>query len=188
MSHAAPVQNPIYGVLAEFDNRYDLLAAAKGSYAAGYRDMDAYSPFAVHGLAEAIGKSDTIVQKMVLTAAICGMVGGFTLMWWITNVAYPFNSGGRQDFSWPVYIPITFETTVLCASLTAAIGMLAINGLPRPHHSLFSSKAFERATQDRFFLCLESTDPKFNVDEAKSFLQQFRPMGVTEVENTELEK
>jgi len=175
-------------VLAEFDNRFDLMKAAKGAYSAGYREMDAYTPFPIHGLADAIGKADTIVQKMVLTAGMCGMVGGFALMYWITNIAYPFNVGGKPDFSWPVYIPITFECTVLAAALTAAIGMMAINGLPRPHHPLFSVPAFDRASQDRFFLCLESTDPKFSLEGSKAFLEQFRPMGVTEVENTELEK
>jgi hypothetical protein len=188
MSHAAPPQNPVYGVLAEFDNRYDLLEAAKGAYAAGYREMDAYTPFPVHGLADAIGKADTIVQKMVLCAGLTGMVGGFALMYWITVIVYPFNVGGKPNFSWPVYVPITFECTVLLAALTAAFGMLAINGLPKPHHPLFSVPAFDRASQDRFFLCLESADPKFDSATARDFLLKYQPMGVTEVENTELEK
>jgi len=188
MSHATPTQNPIYGVMAEFDNRFDLLTAAKTAYSAGYRAMDAYAPFPVHGLAEAIGKTDNIVQRMVLAAGLTGCIGGFGLMYWITNIVYPLNVAGKPNFSWPVYVPITFECTVLAAALTAAIGMLAVNGLPRPHHPLFSVPQFERATQDRFFLCIESADPKFNLAEARSFLEQFHPMGVTEVENTELEK
>jgi hypothetical protein len=150
--------------------------------------MDAYTPFPVHGLADAIGKADTIVQKMVLGAGLTGMVGGFALMYWITNIVYPFNVGGKPNFSWPVYVPITFECTVLLAALTAAFGMLAINGLPKPHHPLFSIPAFDRASQDRFFLCIESADPKFNADSARLFLEKYHPLGVTEVENTELEK
>ena len=188
MSHAAPVQLALHGVMAEFDNRFDLLEAAHAAYAAGYREMDAYTPFPVHGLADAIGKTDNIVQRMVLGAGLAGCIGGFGLMYWITNIVYPFNVGGKPNFSWPVYVPITFECTVLLAALTAAFGMLAINGLPRPHHPVFSVPAFERATQDRFFLCLEATDPKFTPEEAAAFLKKFQPMGVTEVENTELEK
>ena len=188
MSHAAPVQNPVFGVMAEFDNRFDLLEAAHGAYAAGYREMDAYTPFPVPGLADAIGKADTIVQKMVLIAGLAGMTGGFALMYWITTIVYPFNVGGKPNFSWPVYVPITFECTVLAAALTAAFGMLAINGLPRPHHPVFSVPAFERASQDRFFLCIESSDPKFSLDGAKAFFTKYHPLGVTEVENTELEK
>jgi hypothetical protein len=182
----APVQL-LHGVMAEFDNRYDLLEAAHAAYAAGYREMDAYTPFPVHGLAEAIGKADNIVQKMVLTAGLAGLAGGFGLMYWITNIVYPFNVGGKPNFSWPVYIPITFECTVLLAGLTAAFGMLAINGLPRPHHPVFSVPAFDRASQDRFFLCLEATDHQFEVESAKRFLAQFNSLGVTEVENTEAE-
>jgi Protein of unknown function (DUF3341) len=174
--------------MAEFDNRFDLLEAAHAAYAAGYRDMDAYTPFPVHGLADAIGKADNIVQRMVLGAGLTGCIGGFALMYWITNIVYPFNVGGKPNFSWPVYVPITFECTVLLAALTAAFGMLAINGLPQPHHPVFSVPAFERATQDRFFLCLEATDPKFTAEDAAAFLKKFHPMGVTEVENTELEK
>jgi hypothetical protein len=173
----------LHGVMAQFDNHHDLLKAAKAAYAAGYRQMDAYTPFAVHGLADAIGKTDNIVQKMVLAAGLAGCIGGFGLMYWITNIAYEFNVAGKPDFSWPVYIPITFECTVLLASLTAAAGMLAVNGLPRPHHPVFGAPGFERATQDRFFLCLETTDPKFQIDDAKHFLGQFHPLEVTDVEN-----
>jgi hypothetical protein len=173
----------MYGLMAQFDNRYDLLAAAKGAYAAGYREMDAYTPFPVHGLADAIGKADNWVQRMVLAGGLAGCAGGFALMYWITNIAYPMNVGGKPDFSWPAYVPITFETTVLLASLTAVFGMLGINGLPQPYHPVFNAPGFDRASQDRFFLCIETADPKFNADETRKFLESFHPQEVVEVES-----
>ena len=173
----------LYGLMAEFDNRHDLLDAAKGAYAAGYREMDAYSPFPVHGLADAIGKTDHWVQRIVLAGGLAGCAGGFALMYWITNIAYPMNVGGKPDFSWPAYVPITFETTVLLASFAAVIGMLGLNGLPQPYHPVFNAPNFDRASQDHFFLCVEAKDPKFNLEATRKLLESYHALEVVEVEN-----
>jgi hypothetical protein len=172
----------IYGLMAEFDQPEPLLDAAHRAHAAGYRHMDAYAPLPVEGLAEAIGFRKTTVQKLVLTAGILGATGGFTLCWWMTVVAYPHIVAGRPLNSWPAYVAITFESMVLIACLTAVIGMLALNGLPQPYHPVFNVEAFERASRDRFFLCIEATDPKFDVSETREFLESMHPMGVSEVE------
>jgi hypothetical protein len=172
----------IYGLMAEFDDPDVLLIAAQSAHQAGYRHMDAYSPMPVEGLAEAIGFRRTMVERLVLAAGILGATGGFTLCWWMSVIAYPHIVAGRPLNSWPAYIPITFEAMVLVACLTAAIGMLALNGMPQPYHPVFNVKAFERASRDRFFLCIESTDPKFDVSATREFLESLKPMEVAEVE------
>ncbi len=145
--------------------------------------MDAYSPMPIEGLAEAVGFRRNWVSPIVLFVGLCGCVGGFMLLWWISVVAYPHNVGGRPFDSWPAYIPITFECTVLLAALSAVIGMLAMNKLPTPYHPVFNVQSFaERASVDRFFLCIEAYDPKFDVVSAKAFLQQLNPEEVAEVE------
>jgi len=171
-----------YGVLAEFTDPEALLQAAHRAYAAGYRKMDAYTPMPIEGLAEAIGFRRHFVSLAVLIGGLCGCIGGFGLMYWITVIAYPLNEGGKPFNSWPAYIPPTFECTILLAALTAMFGMFAMNGLPMPYHPLFNVPAFERASQDRFFLCIEAEDPKFDREETKVFLEQLNPVGVTEVE------
>ena len=175
-------QYGLYGVMAEFADSEQLLQAARQAYAAGYRKMDAYSPLPVDGLAEAIGFRRNLVSPLVLLGGICGACGGFGLMYWITTIAYPFNVGGRPINSWPAYIPITFECTVLLAGLTAMIGMFALNGLPMPYHPVFNVAKFARASIDRFFLCIEADDPKFERERAKAFLNELNPIEVTEVE------
>jgi hypothetical protein len=172
----------IYGLMAEFDQPEPLVEAAKRAHAAGYRHMDAYAPMPVEGLAEAIGFRKTLIQKLVLVAGICGATGGFTLCYWMTVIAYPHNVAGRPLNSWPAYVPITFESMVLVACLTAVIGMLALNGLPMPYHPVFNVKEFERASRDRFFLCIEATDPKFDAAATREFLESLHPMEVAEVE------
>jgi hypothetical protein len=159
-------------MMAEFDDHQLLIKAAGAAHAAGYRKMDAYTPYPIHGLSEALGQAPTKISTLVLCGGILGCFGGFGLMCWITLVAYPMNVAGKPMYSWPAYIPITFETTVLCAALTAVFGMLALNGLPQPYHPVFNVERFKRASQDRFFLCIESVDPKYDAAATREFLSK----------------
>ena len=169
----------IYGAMAEFDTPEELITACKRAYASGFRRMDAYAPMPVEGLAEAIGYKKNKVALCVLIAGIVGALGGFGLLEWITVIAYPHNVGGRPLNSWPQYIPITFECMVLLAGVTALICMLAMNGLPQPYHPVFNVAEFDRASIDKFFLCIESRDPKFRSEDTLEFLRQ--SAGVREV-------
>jgi hypothetical protein len=173
----------LHGLMAEFEEPEQLIAAANRAYAAGYRKMDAYSPMPVEGLAEAIGFKRNWVSLVVLIGGLAGCIGGFSLLWWICMVAYPHNVGGRPFNSWPAFIPITFECTVLLAALSSVIGMLAMNKLPMPYHPVFNVQSFaERASVDRFFLCIEATDPKFDLEQTRAFLLELNPEEVAEVE------
>jgi ActD protein len=173
----------VYGLMAEFEEPEQLLEAARAAYGAGYRKMDAYSPMPVEGLAEAIGFTRNWVSAVVLAFGLAGCVGGFGLLYWITMIAYPMNVGGRPFNSWPTYIPVTFECTVLLAALSAVIGMLAMNKLPMPYHPVFNVKSFaQRASIDRFFLCIEAADPQFDPIQTRVFLEQLKPEEVAEVE------
>lgn len=169
----------VHGAMAEFDTPEELITACERAYAAGFRRMDAYAPMPVTGLAEAIGYKKNKVALCVLIAGICGAIGGFSLLEWITVVAYPHNVGGRPLNSWPEYIPITFECMVLLAGVTSLVSMLAMNGLPKPYHPVFNVGAFDRASIDKFFLCIESRDPKFRTEDTLEFLRQ--STGVKEV-------
>lgn len=172
----------LYGLMAEFDTPESLVEATRRCYKDGYRKMDAYTPMPVDGLPEALGSTRTWVSTFVFLGGLAGCVGGFGLMVWITCIAYPMNIGGRPFYSWPAYIPPTFEMTVLFASLTAVIGMFALNGLPEPYHPVFNVPRFQLASQDRFFLCIEAVDPRFNLEATKSFLHGLGPVEVSEVE------
>jgi Protein of unknown function (DUF3341) len=172
----------LYGLMAEFDTPEALVEATRRAYADGYRKMDAYTPMPVDGLPEALGSTRTWVSTLVFLGGLSGCVGGFFLMYWISCIAYPLNVGGRPLYSWPAYIPPTFECTVLLASLTAVVGMLALNGLPQPYHPVFNVPRFQLASQDRFFLCIEADDPHFNLEATKSFLAGLSPAEVSEVE------
>ena len=172
----------LYGLMAEFTAPEALVEATRRAFAEGYRKMDAYAPMPVEGLPEALGSTRTWVSTLVLLGGIAGGIGGFTLMYWISCIAYPFNVGGRPMYSWPAYIPPTFECTVLLASLTAVVGMLVLNGLPQPYHPVFNVPRFALASQDRFFLCIEARDPRFNLDATKAFMQGLGPTEVSEVE------
>lgn len=172
----------LYGLMAEFDEPEQLLAAAEKARDEGYREMDAYTPMPIEGLSEAVGFRSNMVQRIVFCFGLLGATGGFTLCWWMTVIAYPHNVAGRPLNSWPAYVPITFEGMVLIACLSAVIGMLALNGLPQPYHPVFNVKEFERASRDRFFLCIEAKDPKFDFDETREFLEGLGPQAVTEVE------
>jgi Protein of unknown function (DUF3341) len=175
-------QPAIFGLMAEFDGPETLLEAAHRSFAEGYRRMDAYSPFPVDGLAEAIGFRKTRLPLLVLLGGIIGCGGGFFLQYWASVIDYPLNVGGRPLNSWPMFIPVTFELTILVAGLTAVLGLLALNGLPMPYHPVFNVERFQFATRNRFFLCIESADPKFDLEATRRFLESCGPQGVYEVE------
>ena len=170
----------VFGLAAAFENADDLLRASEQAYARGYRKMDAFAPFAVEGLPEALGKR-TRLPLLVLIGGIIGGTSGYYMQWYANVVSYPINIGGRPIHSWPAFIPITFELAVLCAGLVAFVGALASSGLPRPYHPMFNLPEFERASQDRFFLCIETDDPIFDRNVTREFLQGLHPLSVAEV-------
>jgi hypothetical protein len=181
--HKAPDAPKLYGLMAEFENVNALTEAAKQTYAAGYRKMDAYSPFPIEPVWEAMHVHDRPVSFFVLCGGIVGMLGGFGLCYWVSTMAYPhpLNVGGRPFNSWPAFIPVTFEVTVLIASFAALISMLALNGLPMPYHPVFNVPSFLRASQDRFFLAIEAADPKFDRAKTFEFLKSLGPKEINEV-------
>jgi hypothetical protein len=173
---------PIYGMLAEFETPDELIVAVRRARAAGYRRMDAYTPFPVEHLAEELGFHHTNLPLIVLCAGLFGCAGGFFLQYWMSVWDYPINVGGRPLNSWPAFVPVTFETTILVASLAAVLAMLGLNGLPMPYHPLFNSPRFALATRNRFFLCIEATDPRFESETTAKFLTELKPKGVIAVE------
>jgi hypothetical protein len=172
---------PVYGLLAEFDNPTELVTAARQAHEAGYRKMDGYSPFPVEGLAEALGFERDRVPLVVLVGGILGCIGGYLMQYWVHVISYPINVGGRPYNSWPAFMVVTFEVTVLCAGLSALLGMLALNGLPMPYHPVFHSPRFAFATRDRFFLCIEASDPRFELAKTRQFLDSVGGHGISEV-------
>lgn len=172
----------LYGLMAEFEEHEQLLEAAKRAYAEGYRRMDGFSPFPIEGLAEALGHEMTLVPLFTLIGGIAGGLGGYFMEWYSMGRLYPINVGGRPLNSWPNFIPITFELTVLIASLSALISMLVLNKLPQPHHPVFNMPEFKRASIDRFFLCIETADPKFDREKTWEFLDSLKPLMIAEVE------
>lgn len=169
------------GLLAEFDSAEQLVTAARSLHDAGYRRLDAFTPYPVEGLAEALGFTRTRLPLMVLIGGIVRGLSGFALQWWTATQAYPLNIGGRPLNSWLAFIPVTFEATILVASLTAVLGMLALNGLPRPHHPLFAVAGFERATSHGYFLFVENRDAKFDRDTTTALLRSLVTRAVREV-------
>lgn len=171
----------LYGLMAEFADHEPLLAATRSAYAAGYRRMDAYSPFPVEGLAEALGHESTGVPLLALAGGMAGGLGAYFMEWYSMGHLYPLNVGGRPLNSWPNFIPVTFELTILIAAVSAFVGMWALNRLPQPHHPVFSVPQFRRASIDRFFLCIEAVDPQFDRGETERFLSGLKPVSLTEV-------
>lgn len=174
---------PIYGLLAEFTEPNELIAAVRQTHEAGYRHIDAYSPYPVEELSEALELRRTRLPLLVLVGGIIGGLAGYGLQYWTAGFAYPLNVGGRPFNSWPAFIPITFETTVLVAALFAVLGMLALNGLPMPYHPVFNVPRFALASRDRFFLCIEATDPQFDREGTRRFLERLVPRTVSEVDH-----
>jgi hypothetical protein len=171
----------IYGLLAEFQTAEEILRATRQARLQGYTQMDAYSPYPVEGLADELGLGRSNIPFVVLVAGIVGAVVGFFMQYYSMAVDYPLNVGGRPHNSWPVFIPIAFEVLVLVAGLAALFGMLFLNGLPRPYHPVFNVPRFARASQDRFFLCIEADDSKFDRAATRDFLAGLGPAEVTEV-------
>jgi hypothetical protein len=169
--------------MAEFETAEQLLAATRRAHAEGYRRMDAYSPFPVTGLADALGQGGrTIIPTLVLLAGLLGGAAGFLFADYVSAYAYPLNVGSRPLHSWPAFIPVAFETTILGAALAAVFSMLILNRLPEPYHPVFNVARFaEFASRDRFFLCLEAVDPKFSLETARRFLESTGPAHVAEV-------
>ena len=172
----------LYGVMAQFDSPSALVAAARDTYEAGYRQINGYSPFPIEELSDAIGFKRTTLPLIVLAGGIIGAVGGFFMQYWMAVIDYPVNVGGKPFNSWPAFIPITFECTVLAAAFAAVFGMLALNKLPQPYHPVFNAPNFALATRDSFFLVIESKDPKFDHDEAMRFLKSLEARDVCDVE------
>jgi hypothetical protein len=170
--------------MGEFSTPQELIQAVEKVREAGYRRVNAYSPFPVEGLSEALGLKRNMVPFITLLGGLAGGIGGFGLQYWAAAITYPMNIGGRPLNSWPAFIPVTFELTVLGAALSAVFGMLALNGLPRPHHPLFNVHRFvKHATSDRFFLCIEARDPKFHLKESAHFLKGLNASHINEVED-----
>ncbi|MCS6938585.1 MAG: DUF3341 domain-containing protein [Roseiflexaceae bacterium] len=173
----------LYGLIAEFDDPEALLAAAEKTRDAGYTKFEAYTPMPIHGLDEAVGYRGTRLPWVIFGAGLTGAIGMFSLQTWINLVAYPMNVGGRPLFSWPAFIPATFEGMVLLSAFAAVFGMIAACGLPRPYHPVFNAPNFERASVDRFFLCIEAADPKFELKRTRQFLESLEPLAVSTVDN-----
>lgn len=178
----ADTQPKLYGVMAQFDNPSQLVAAARSAYEDGYRQINGYSPFPIEELDEAIGFKRTTLPYIVFAGGVLGALGGFFMQYWMEVVDYPLIVGGKPFNSWPAFIPITFECTILGAAFAAVFGMLALNKLPQPYHPVFNAPSFALATRDSFFLVIEAKDLKFNHDEAVQFLKNLDPREVVDVE------
>jgi hypothetical protein len=171
----------VYGLLAGFQTSAELTHAIHQIRAKGYVSIEAYTPFPDEEVTEALGKHGSLLPLLVLLGGITGGVGGFFMQYWMAAVSYPVVVGGKPLNSWPMFIPVTFELTILCAALAAVLGMLALNGLPRPHHPLFNVPAFDRASRDRFFLSVQSIDPRFDLAATRDFLAALNPETLEEV-------
>jgi hypothetical protein len=173
----------VYGVMAEFSDPSSLVAATSRARAAGYRRMDAYSPFPIEELHEALGEHDSRLPLVVLIGGLLGCIGGYGLQYWVSVMAYPINVGGKPFHSWPMFIPVTFECSILGAALSAVLGMLALNGLPMPYHPVFNVPRFALASRNRFFLVIQARDENFDLQETRRFLETLDPLEVTTVED-----
>jgi hypothetical protein len=180
-AHSIEHAHPLYGLMAEFETAGELVDAARRTKEAGFRKFDAYTPFPIHELDDAMDLHDNRVALFTLIGGLIGCIGGFSLASWVEAIALPLNIGGRPLISAPMYIPITFECTVLIGGLTAAISMIMLNGLPSPYHPVFNVERFVDASRSKFFLCIESDDPKFDRHETAGFLESLGPEEIAEV-------
>jgi len=176
----------LYGLIAELDDADATLVSGRRIRDAGYKKIDGYAPMPLEGFAEELGLTDMKVPYTMLAGGLLGCAGGFSLLYSCSVIAYPINIGGKPLFGWPSWIPITFECTVLLSALSGIIGMILYNGLPMPYHPVFGAKNFNRATDDKFFLCIESSDPLFDLEKTRAFLESLP--GVVNVSEVELEK
>lgn len=171
----------LYGLAAEFDDAEALLTAARKTRMQGYYCFDTYSPFPIHGMDEAMGLGNTYVPLLVLMGGVTGALTGFGMQYVSMVLHYPYISGGKPFFSWPQFIPITFEMGILFAAFAAVLGMLGLNRLPLPYHPIFNAHRSERITSDGFMLCVEAVDPRFDLEDTRTFLQSLNPAQVSEV-------
>lgn len=171
----------LYGVVARYSSGEALLESAKAVRTKGFTKVEAYTPYHVEGVVDALGNKDDRVTWIVFFGGVIGASLGFLLQYYVSVIDYPMNVGGRPDLSWPSFIPVTFECGILSAALSGLVGMLGLNGLPRPHHPIFEAPGIEASGRDKFFLCIEADDPQFSIDEAKAALQETNPESVDEV-------
>jgi hypothetical protein len=171
----------LFGLLAEFDTATAIVNAARQTREAGYTKIDAYSPFPIHEMDAALKLPRTRLPWLVLAGGLTGMAGGFALQYWAATIAYPMNIGGRPMAAWPAFIVPAYETTILLSALTAVFGMILLNGLPMPYHPVFNVPQFGNASGDRFFLSIETTDPKFDLVATRAFLDGLHPVGVSDI-------
>lgn len=181
MAHTVDTTNALHGVMAEYDTGQALVEAARQTMAQGFTRVEAYTPVPIEELNDIIHKGRTILPKLVLAGGLSGMATGFGLQYWASVIEYPMNVGGRPMASWTTFIVPSYELTILFSALTAAIGMIVLNGLPLPYHPVFNVERFSMASSDKFFLVIESTDAKFDRHTASEFLRSTRPKGVYDV-------
>ena len=179
--HVSKDPTGLYGLMAEFDSAQSIVDASIQAVAAGYTRLEAYTPIPIEELNDIIHKKRTVLPRLVLFMAFCGMMTGFTLQYWASVVEYPLNVGGRPLATWPAFVIPSYELTILFAALTAAIGMIVMNGLPQPYHPVFNVDRFTLASSDKFFLVIEAEDAHFTADETGSFLQGLGAKGVYDV-------
>ncbi len=182
MDHTSPAP-ALYGVMGEFDDTTKFVEATRRTYAEGYRRFDAYSPFPIHETFETMHLHDKRVPLFVLLGGLTGLCTGLGLQVWVAAIAYPLNIAGRPYLSWPMFVPVTFELTILFAAFAAVFGMFGLNGLPMPYHPVFNVERFTmHASQDRFFLAIEAADAKFDRDRTRAFLQTLGAKEISDVE------
>jgi hypothetical protein len=173
----------IYGLMAEFDTTTEIVKAAEKMRDAGYTKTDAFSPFPIHEMDEALGVKRSILPYLVFGGGVAGLLLGMGMQYYMSVIDYPIMVGGRPHFSLPAFIPPAYELTILLAAFTAVFGMILLNGLPRPHHPVFNVPRFSLASREKFFLLIETEDPKFDYEETKKFMESLNPQEVFDVED-----